>query len=179
MKKTLIFSSFFFLLLINCHAQCDIMKVEIKDSVVLKALKEYVVTAQNAQFITPNKGIVLLYIDNHNTGLEYRYGISITNNNFYIESKHPYVNYTIIGGVIFLIEYEGSRKIIEPSIACQKCINKLVGDKVTPFPKRVELLKTLPSGQVVIQRSERVLNLEMSGAYFFDGKGNYQFKQAL
>lgn len=179
MKKTLIFSSLFFLLLINCHAQCDIMKVEIKDSVALKALTEYIVAAQNAKFLTPEKGIVLLNISKENSGIEYNYRICITNDNHYIEYRHPYVNYTVIEGVIFLIEYAGSRNKIDPSATAQECINKIVGNKVKPFPRRVELLTTLPSGQKVTQRAERILDIKKDGSYYFDGKGNYQFKEGL
>jgi hypothetical protein len=178
MKNTIFTFLLVSLIFTNCTAQCDLLKVEIKDSSVLKALKEYVTLARNSNYITQNKGIILLSISKDIDGVE-RFGVYVTKDNHYKEFQHLYLNYTIIDDVIFLIKNDISQKIIKPSILISDCIEKIVGDKVDIFPKREEYIKTLPSGKQVTQIRDRKMNTFLSGAYLFESNGNYHFKQSL
>ncbi|MEA5256290.1 hypothetical protein VB264_00740 [Arcicella aquatica] len=187
MKSLLLLSILFLFLSINSKAQCELMKVEIKDTTVKKALKEYIGLGYKYSKLPGDKGIVLLQIsrglqstgnDGHETGTQLC--VSITWDNHYKEFQTPYTNYTIIDDEIVLIEYEGQEGIIKPSKECSKCIDKIVGNKVKQFPAKEEYWTTLPlSNKRVKMIKERKSDTYMGGCYYIDLKGNYIFRQGI
>ena len=187
MKKLLLVSILFLFLSISSNAQCELMKVEIKDTTVMKALKEYIGLGYKYSKLPGDKGIVLLQIsqglqntenDRRETGTQLC--LSITWDNHYKEFQIPYTNYTIIDDEIVLIQYEGQRGIIKPSKECSKCIDKIVGNKVKQFPAKEEYWTTLPlSNKRVKMIKERKSDTYMDGCYYIDLKGNYIFRQGI
>ncbi|MDR6560879.1 MULTISPECIES: hypothetical protein [unclassified Arcicella] len=187
MKILLLLSILFLSLSINSKAQCELMKVEIKDTTIMKALKEYIGLGYKYSKLPGDKGIVLLHIsrrwekienDRYETKTNLR--VCITWDNHYKEYQTPYTNYTIIDDEIVLIEYEGQGGIITPSVDCSKCIDKIVGNKVKQFPPIEEYWTTLPiSNKRVKKIKERNTEIYMGGFYSIDSKGNYIFRQGI
>lgn len=187
MKKLLLLFIFSLLFSNSSKAQCELMKVEIRDTTVKKVLKEYIGLGYKYSKLPGDKGVVLLQISQglQNTGNDgYETGtqlcLSITWDNHYKEFQIPFTNYTIIDDEIVLIQYEGQRGIITPSEDCLKCIDKIVGNKVKQFPAKEEYWTTLPfSNKRVKKTKERKTDTHMGGCYYIDLKGNYVFKYGI
>ncbi len=187
MKKLLLLFILSLQFSISSKAQCELMKVEIKDTTVKKVLKEYIALGYKHEKLTDEKGIVLVQfrrlVDDLGTGSLQsiiRIEVEITKDNFYVEFKRPYTNYTVVDGVIVLIEYEGQRGIIIPSEDCSKCIDKIVGNKVNQFPPIEEYLTTLPiSNKRVKMRKDRKTDTHLSGSYSIQQNGKYMFHPSI
>ena len=183
MKSLLLLSILYLSFSINSKAQCELMKVEIKDTTVKKALKEYIGLGYKYNKLPGDKGIVLLHISR---GMKYMgndiyekrttLSVCITWDNHYKEYKTPYTNYTIIDDEIVLIEYEGQGGIITSSEECSKCIDKIVGNKLKQFPPIEEYWTTIPYSNIrAKKRKDRKAEIYMGGSYWIDSKGNYTF----
>lgn len=178
MKKTTLIAILSILLCVKSYGQCEIMKVEIKDSTVLLALRGYVAKGFMDGKLTKEKGIGLLSFNQLENGA-CRLGVVIISEDIYKMRNRLYLNYTVIDGAIFLIEHTSFNGKLSASEVTWNCIDKIVGNKLKPYPKTVKRERILPNGDKVIPMDVPKYDYQMDGAFYFDGKGNFQFKHAL